>query len=64
MANTDRIKEVRTYHYPKGVVRVHIPDLTEEERARRMKIIADAAADLLRSQMKKNEQKESEVQMA
>ena len=64
MASADRIKETKTYHYPKGIVRVHIPDLTEEERARRMKIIAGAAAELLKSQMEKDKQMESEVRMA
>ena len=32
-------------------IRVFIPELSQEERARRMKIIHDAAADLLRSRI-------------
>ncbi len=45
----DTYKEVRVFEYPNMTVRVHIPDLTEEERARRMKKIHTAAAELLRS---------------
>ncbi len=43
----DTYKEVRTFRYDNAVVRVHIPDLTEEESARRMKEIKKAAAQLL-----------------
>ncbi len=43
----DTYKEVRVFEYPNAIVRVHIPDLTPEERARRMKRIHDAAAALL-----------------
>ena len=46
----DTYKEVRTFEFPNWVIRVHIPDLTEEERARRMKAIHNAAADLLKEQ--------------
>jgi ribosome recycling factor len=45
----DTYKEVRVFEYPNMTVRVHIPDLTEEERARRMKAIHNAAAELLKS---------------
>ena len=38
-----------TLHYPGATVRVYRPILTDAERARRMKIIHDAAADLLKS---------------
>ena len=43
----DTYKEVRTFHYENAVVRVHIPDLTAEETARRMNEIKKAAALLL-----------------
>ena len=43
----DTYKEVRTFHYDNAVVRVHIPDLTPEERERRMKEVTKAAVDLL-----------------
>lgn len=45
----DTYKEVRTFKYPNAIVRVHIPDLTEEERNRRMRQIEKAAIDLLLS---------------
>ena len=41
-------KEVRTMEFPGMVVRVHIPDLTSEERAERMKLIHREAANLLK----------------
>ena len=46
----DTYKEVRTFEFPNWIIRVHIPDLTEEERARRMKAIHDAAAEVLKEQ--------------
>ena len=45
----DTYKEVRTFHYANAVVRVHIPDLTEEERNRRLEAVKKAAAALLAS---------------
>lgn len=45
----DTYKEVRTFHYSNAVVRVHIPDLTEEERNRRLEAVKKAAAALLAS---------------
>lgn len=48
MKGQDTYKEVRETVYPNAIVRVHIPDLTEEERARRMQIIKRAAEDFMR----------------
>lgn len=45
----DTYKETREFHSPNMTVRVHIPDLTEAERTRRMKAIHKAAAELLKS---------------
>lgn len=45
----DTYKEVREFVFPNCIARVHIPDLTEEERARRMQIIKNAAEDLMRA---------------
>ena len=45
----DTYKEVRTYHYDNAVVRVHIPDLTPDEKNRRMKEIENAAVQILLS---------------
>lgn len=52
--NADTYKEVRTIIFPNCIARVHIPDISEEERARRMKRIEKAAADLLKGVMKDN----------
>ena len=58
MKQQDTYKEVRTFIIENAVVRVHIPDITEEEHARRMKIIEKAAADLLISVEKSKKQKD------
>ena len=44
----DTYKEIKTFHFTGMVVRVHIPDLTEEERNRRMNAIHNQAANLLK----------------
>lgn len=49
MANKDEYMEPVVYEYPGFTIRVHRPILTDEERARRMKRLHDAAADLLKS---------------
>ena len=38
----------RTFTYPNAIVRVHFPDLTDEEQKRRLKKIHQAAAELLK----------------
>lgn len=45
----DTYKEVRQFHFENMTVRVHVPDLSEEERQRRMKAVYNAAAELLKS---------------
>lgn len=60
MASQDTYKEVRTFEYPNMIVRVHIPDLTEDERNRRMRILHDAAAAVLKEVVKKGEKHEKE----
>lgn len=47
----DTYKETREFIFDNMIVRVHIPDITPEERARRMKKIHDSAANLLKSTM-------------
>lgn len=47
MKQKDQYGEPTTYHYPGWTVRVYHPIISEEERARRMKVIADAAAALI-----------------
>ena len=51
----DTYKEIKTFHYDNAVVRVHIPDITEEERKRRMASVTKAAIELILSveQLKK-----------
>lgn len=49
-------REVQTFTYPNMVVRVHFPDLTEEENKRRMKRLHQAAEEILKEQeVKKRE---------
>ena len=47
MKSQDTYKEVKTFTFPNMTAMVYIPDLTPEERARRMKLIQKAAAELL-----------------
>ncbi len=42
------IKECKTFSFPGMVARVYIPDLTPEERAKRMKAIHKQAANLMK----------------
>lgn len=44
----DTYKEIRAFQFPNMTVRVHIPDLTPEERSRRMTAIHNQAANLLK----------------
>ena len=41
------IKETKTFTYQNAVVNVFVPDLTEEERNKRMDLIKRAASNLL-----------------
>lgn len=47
--SADTYKETREFNFPNMTVRVHIPDIAEKERTRRMKAIHNAAAELLKS---------------
>lgn len=47
MKGQDVYKEVVTMEFPNMIVRVHIPDLTEEEQNRRMQKIYEATVNLL-----------------
>lgn len=42
-------KDVLVIEHENAIIRIHRPDITEEERARRMEQIHKAAADLLKS---------------
>lgn len=48
MKVADTYKEVRVINFPGMVARIHIPELTPEERSRRMKNIQKAAENLLK----------------
>lgn len=48
MKVSDTYKEVRVFDFPNATVRVHIPELSPEEREKRMKIIKRAAENLLK----------------
>lgn len=52
MKDQDTIKEVKEFTYDKCIIRVHIPDLTEEERSNRMKQLHRAAENLLKEKVK------------
>lgn len=45
--------EIKTFTYPNAIVRVHFPDLSEEENKRRIQKIQKAAAELLKEKRKK-----------
>lgn len=48
----DGQRETRTFTYPNAIVRVHFPDLSEEDRKKRMKLIYKAAEELLKEKIK------------
>ena len=50
MSNQDKYYDPIIITYPDMVARVYRPILIEEERARRMKIIHDQAANLLKKE--------------
>ena len=55
MKQQDTYKEVRTLQFGENVVRVHIPDITEKERERRLAEIGRLAGEmLLEKEGKKN----------
>jgi ribosome recycling factor len=45
----DTYKEVKTFTYQNAVVRVHIPDLTTEEREKRMNELKKATARFMKA---------------
>lgn len=52
MKGQDKIKEVKEFTYPGAIVRVHIPDLTAEERERRMNNFKKATEEFLKEVVK------------
>lgn len=53
MKQKDTYKEVRVIEFPCGTARVYIPDITPEEREKRLARIAESAAKLLYPELKK-----------
>ena len=49
----DVYSEVRVIEYPNMIVRVHIPDISAEERERRMKQVRKAAEAVLKEVSKR-----------
>lgn len=49
--------KTQVFTYPNAIVRVHFPDLTDDENKRRMKKIHKAAEELLKDQIKRKEKK-------
>ena len=47
----DGHSEILTFYYPNMVVRVHFPNLTEEENERRMSKIRKSAEELLKEKI-------------
>lgn len=45
----DTYSKVRTFTYPNAIVRVHFPDLTEEENERRYKEFLKATDEFLKA---------------
>jgi hypothetical protein len=49
--------KTETFTYPNAIVRVHFPDITEEENSRRMKKIRKTAEELLKDKIQRKEKK-------
>lgn len=62
MKQRDTYKEVKTLHFDGMIARVHIPDIDESERAKRMRIVKDKAANLLKERA--TQQHERHIQTA
>ena len=52
MQSRDTYKEVKVFKYPNATVRVHIPDIADDERQRREKELKQATEMLLREVIK------------
>lgn len=56
----DTYKEVKTFISPNCIVRVHIPDLTEEERERRMNNLKKVTANFMKAVIKAENERKKE----
>ena len=57
MKGQDNYIEVKEYRFPSAIVRVHIPDLTEEEREKRMARVKLATVNLMKGLYKAGDEK-------
>ncbi len=57
MAKDDKYLEPIVMHFPNAIVRVHFPDISDEENARRYEIFKEKAVDLVLSLRNKKEEK-------
>ena len=49
MAKTDTYNETVVIRHPNAIVRVHFPDISDEENRRRYEFVKDAARALMQS---------------
>ena len=47
------IRETRTFNYPNMIVRVHFPDISDEENERRMKKLRKSAIAVMKEVIKR-----------
>ena len=57
MQNRDKYKEVRVFKYPNATVWVHIPELTDEEREKRLNALKRSTEALLREVLRNENRK-------
>lgn len=57
----DTYSEVKTFTYPNMVVRVHVPDLTEDEREKRMRTIKKATERFMKAVIKEERKAHEKV---
>ena len=55
---SDPVAYIETLFLPNATVRVHYPDISEEERKRRMDQFKKAAADLIKAQIRADQERE------
>lgn len=54
----DPIAYTKTYTYPNAIIRVHFPDISDEENERRMKRVKATAAELIKEKIKLDRERE------
>ena len=54
----DPIAYTKTHYYPNAIVHVRFPDISDEENERRMKLIKQSAAELVKEKIKADRERE------